>query len=207
VIEINLLPQELKPKPSVFSGINFKGLDINSIPILKIAVGIGVGLVLLQAAVSIIGILSNAELASATKKYSEISSDKKVADALKAKVANINKRSGAIDELIVKRVSWARKINLLSDCVTPGIWLSELYYDETPVTGKANEVKIESLMISGYASGAGEQGAALIGKFIKSLQENDDFYADMASVNLVSTKSDKVDKQDVMSFRIACIYK
>jgi uncharacterized protein YegL len=62
-------------------------------------------------------------------------------------------------------------------------------------------------VMSGYAAGVGEQGTALIGKFIKSLQENNDFYSDMASIDLVSTKSDKVDKQDVMSFRITCIYR
>ncbi len=207
MIEINLLPQELKPKPSLFSGINLKGLDINSIPILKIAAGIGVCLVLAQLVVSLIWMISSAELRSATKKYNEILPEKKVADALKAKEAYINKRSGAIDELIVKRFSWARKINLLSDCVTPGIWLSELSYDEAPMTDKTKTAKPGALIISGYASGAGEQGTSLIGKFIKSLQEDKYFYSDMASVNLVSTKSNKVDKQDVMSFRITCIYK
>ncbi|MBU0605219.1 MAG: hypothetical protein KKH77_02895 [Candidatus Omnitrophica bacterium] len=207
MVEINLLPQELKPKPSLFSGINFKGLDINSIPILKIAMGIGACLVLAQLAISLIWIVSNAELKSSTKKYNEILPEKTVADALKTKVAYINKRSGAIDELIVKRFSWARKMSLLSDCVTPGIWFSELYYDERPVTDKAKTGKPGALIISGYASGAGEQGTALIGKFIKSLQDNKEFYSDMASVDLVSTKSDKVDKQDVMSFRVTCIYK
>ena len=207
MIEINLLPQELKPKPSLFSGISFKGLDINNIPILKISAGIGACLVLVQLAVFFIGIVSSAALRSTTKRYNEILPERKIADALKEKTAYINKRFGAIDELIVKRFSWARKMNLLSDCVTPGIWLSELYYDEAPVADKTKMTATGALMISGYAFGTGEQGAALVGKFIKSLQENKDFYSDMASVDLVSTKSDKVDKQDVMSFRIACIYK
>ena len=64
-----------------------------------------------------------------------------------------------------------------------------------------------ALVMSGYASGVGEQGTALIGKCIKSLQDNKDFYSNIASVDLVSTKSDKVDKQDVMSFRITCLFK
>lgn len=206
MIEINLLPHELRKKPSLFSGIDFKGIDIKSIPTLKIAAGIGAGLVLIQLAVFLIGIISRVELASITKKYDAILPEKKEADILKAKVADINKRSGAIDELMVKRFSWARKINLLSDCMTPGIWLSELYYDERPVPGKKTAMP-GALVISGYASGVGEQGAALIGKFIKSLQDNKDFYSDVASVDLVSTKSDKVDKQDVMSFRINCLFK
>ncbi|MCX5677757.1 MAG: hypothetical protein NTY76_01455 [Candidatus Omnitrophica bacterium] len=207
MIEINLLPQELRKKPPIFSGLDFKGIDIKSIPILKIAAGIGAGLVLMQLAVFLFGIISSIELASTTKKYNAILPEKREADILKAKVADINKRSGAIDELMVKRFSWARKINLLSDCMTPGIWLSELYYDERPVPGQAKTAMPGALVMSGYASGVGEQGAALIGKFIKSLQDNKDFYSDVASVELVSTKSDKVDKQDVMSFRINCLFK
>lgn len=207
MIEINLLPQELRKKPPLFSGLDFKGIDIKNIPILKIAAGIGAGLVLLQFAVFLFEGISSLQLASITKKYNAILPEKKEADALKTKVADINKRSGAIDELMVKRFSWARKINLLSDCMTPGIWLSELYYDERPVSGPARKAMSGALVISGYASGAGEQGTVLIGKFIKSLQDNKDFYSDVAGIDLVSTKSDKVDKQDVMSFRISCQFK
>lgn len=207
MIEINLLPQELRKRPPLFSGLDFKGIDIKSIPILKIAAGIGAGLVLLQFAVFLFGGISNIQLASITKKYNAILPEKKEADVLKAKVTDINKRSGAIDELMVKRFSWARKINLLSDCMTPGIWLSELYYDERPVSGQNKKAVSGALVISGYASGAGEQGTALIGKFIKSLQDNKDFYSDVAGIDLVSTKSDRVDKQDVMSFRISCLFK
>lgn len=207
MIGINLLPQELRKKPPIFSGFDFKGIDIKNIPILKIAVGIGAGLVLIQLAVFLIGIVSSIELAATTKKYNALLPEKKEADVLKAKVADINKRSSAIDELMLKRFSWAKKINLLSDCMTPGIWLSELYYDERPVLSGGKAVMPGALVISGYASGAGEQGAALIGKFIKSLQDNKDFYSDVASIDLVSTKSDKVDKQDVMSFRINCLFK
>lgn len=207
VIEINLLPQELRKKPPLFSGLDFKGIDIKSIPVLKIAAGIGVGLVLIQLAVFLIGIISRVELTAITKKYEAILPEKREADILKAKAADINKRSGAIDELMVKRFSWARKLNILSDCMTPGIWLSKLYYDERPVSGQAKAVMAGALVISGYASGVGEQGTALIGKFIKSLQDDNDFYSDVASVDLVSTKSDKVDKQDVMSFRITCLFK
>ena len=123
---------------------------------------------------------------------------------MKAKVADINKRSSAIDELMVKRFSWARKMNDLSDCMTPGIWLSDIYYDERPVSVQAKTAMPGALVISGYTSGTGEQGAALIGRFIKSLQDNKIFYSDIDSIDLVSTKSEKVNTQDVMSFRITC---
>ncbi len=208
MIKIDLMPQELKKKPSIFTGMDFSGIDIKSIPVLNIAAGIGVVAVAVQILVFVLSIVSSAQLASVTKEYDAIQPDKKIADALKAKVVDINKRSGAIDELMIKRFSWARKINLLSDCMTPGIWLSELYYDEEPVQGSAKKAAMPgTLVISGYASGVGEQGAALIGKFIKSLQDDKGFYSDFTGVDLVSTKSGKVDNQDVMSFRITCAFK
>lgn len=207
MIEINLLPEELRKKVSLFSGINFKALDIKSIPILHIASGIGAVVLLIQILLIPVGLISKAQLDATIKRYSTILPQKNEADLLKAKVADINRRSGAIDELMVKRFSWAKKIKLLSDCVVPGIWLSELSYDERPVVGRAKTTMPGALVLSGYASGVGERGASLIGKFIKSMQDNKDFYADLDSVDLVSTKSTKVDNQDVMNFSITCLFK
>ncbi len=207
MIEINLLPPELKKKPSPFSGFDLKSIDISNIPILKIAAGIGALVVALQVALIIIAVISGIQLSSATNKYNSLQSEKKEADMLKAKAAGFNKRAGAIDELMVKRFSWARKMNLLSDSVTPGVWLSEVFYDERPSPGKAKGATSGSLVIAGYVSSVGEQGTAVIGKFIQSLQENKEFYKDISSVDLVSTKSDRIDNQDVMSFKINCMYK
>lgn len=210
MIEINLLPEELKKRSSLFSGfskMDMSGLDIKNIPVLKIGVGIGLAVVGIQLVLFSIGMISSSQLSSVSKKLNDILPKKKEADALKAQVADINKRSTAIDELMLKRFSWARKLSELNDCVTPGIWFSELYYDERPIPGKDNKSLPGALVVSGYASGAGEQGAALIGRFIKAMQDNKAFYSDFEKIDLVSTKSDKVDNQDVMSFRVTCYFK
>ncbi|MBN2453278.1 MAG: hypothetical protein JXB40_03340 [Candidatus Omnitrophica bacterium] len=207
MIEINLLPQELRKKPSPFAGIKFAELDIKSIPIFPIAVGIGAVAILLHIGLFIAGMNLNSKLISISKKYDSLIPMKKEADALSAMVADINKKSAAIDDLMAKRFSWAKKLNALSDSMAPGIWLSELYYDERPATGKGKKEMPGALMISGYAAGAGEQGAASIGRFIKMLQDDESFYSDFEKIDLVSTKSDRVDNQDVMSFRIMCYFK
>lgn len=210
MIEINLLPQEFRKKSLSFPGfskIDLSKFDLKNVPVFHIAVVIGALMVIVQLALLFMGMASSAQFSSVSKNYNELLPMKKEADALKAQVAEINKRSAAIDELILKRFSWAAKLSALSDCVTPGIWLSELYYDERPAPGKGKVVLSGALAISGYASGAGEQGAALIGKFIKTLQDSKDFYTDFESIDLVSTKSDKADSQDVMSFRIICYFK
>jgi hypothetical protein len=110
-----------------------------------------------------------------------------------------------------KRFSWAKKLNALSDSMAPGIWLSDLEYDERPLSNNNSAKGAVSipgkLIISGYAAGIGEQGLALIGKFVKSLKENNAFYSDISDIDLVASKSDKVESQEVMNFKINCVFK
>lgn len=207
MIEINLLPDELAKKNPRFLGVNFRAPGIKNLPMLGIAITTIIILAAMQLALFFVKSVLKSELASVTAKSSAISPQKREAEELKVKVADINKRSGAIDELVARRFSWARKIGALSDCVTPGIWFSELYYDERPIAGIVKPAMPGALVISGYASGVGDRGMTLIGKLIKSLQDNKDFYSDITNVGLVSTKSDKAGNQDVISFRITCTFK
>lgn len=210
MIEINLLPHELRKKVSPFAGIakmNLSSIDVKNIPVLHIVIGICGIVVALQIGLFAFGMISSAQLSAVSKRLSELMPQKKEADVLKARVTDINRRSAAIDELMLKRFSWAKKLSALSDCVTPGIWLSELSYDERQGVGKNNKIMPGSLIMSGFALGAGEQGTSLVRRFIKTLQGNQDFSVHFESIDLVSSRSDKVDGQDVMSFRITCHFK
>ena len=96
--------------------------------------------------------------------------------------------------------------------MTSGIWLNEMDYDERPVANvKAAKGKAlgmpGKLLINGFAAGSGEQGLALVGKFIKSLKENEAFYSDFSDIELVASKSDKAEGQEVMNFKIGCVFK
>jgi len=216
MIEINLLPQELRKKESPFAKIDFSALSLKNIPIAGVAIGV-VGLVVaVQLFVSAMSLYYNVTLGSLNRRYGAIAEKKKEADALKLRTAIINKKSGAIDELMLKRFSWAKKLNALSDSMTPGIWLVELNYDEQSVDRSAAAMRpgqgkgpgpAGALVISGYAAGAGEQGAALVGKFIKNLKESEVFFSDFNQIELVSIKADRVQNQEVMNFRISCFFK
>ena len=103
------------------------------------------------------------------------------------------------------RFSWARKLNALGDAVTPGIWLANLSYAEGPSGREAGSSRI--LVLTGYAAGAGEQGAALVGKFIKSMKDHPAFYGDFSDIALGSIRSEKVEGQEIMNFRITCLFK
>jgi hypothetical protein len=212
MIEINLLPQEMRKRPSPFANIDFSAFSLQKLPVMPIAAGFVGLLILVLALVFAMGLYSRMALSSLTKRYEAITPKMKEAQALMAQNDSVNKRVSAIDDLMSGRFSWAKNLNAISDSMTPGIWLSELIYDENPVSGvqpaKGKGPKMPGrLIMIGYATGSGEQGAALVGKFIKSLKDNEEFYSDFGEVDLVGVKSEKVDGQDVVSFRVNCIFK
>jgi len=227
MIEINLLPQEMRKKEPRFKPIEFGEIDLKNLPVKNIGIAIVVLLLSLHALLFFIGSHSKSMAAVMTKKYNDIMPERNSALALKSQIDLMNRKVAAIDELMVKRFGWAEKLSSLNDSITPGIWLSELTYDEKmaerttqvvtkqTVPGSKNQaikqstekVMLRYLMISGYASSMGEQGTASIGKFIKSLKDNTGFYSDFSSIELGSIKSEKVQDQEVMSFKLTCMFK
>lgn len=227
MIEINLLPPEMKRKEPMFKPIEFGEFDIRSLPLVNIAIATGIILLSVHLLLFVTGIYSKSRAFKLSKQYNSILPQKNEAANLKAQIDLINKKVAAIDELMVRRFSWAKKLNDLSDSVTPGIWLSNLEYDEKfgersiqliskPVNGKGKapaakkateKVMSRYLVISGYASSMGEQGTALIGKFIQSLKDNPGFYSDFSDIELGSIKSERMQDQEVMSFKLTCMFK
>lgn len=224
MIEINLLPEEMRKAPSRFKNIEMPAIDIRNIPLVKVAILFVGSVLLIQLIVFVIGALGKMNLDSIQKRYNSILPSKKKADTLKSQIDLINKKVLAIDGLMVNRFSWARELNALSDSMTPGIWLTSLSYDEkltlAPGTkGSGSKIKNETskastekvllkyLVISGCASSRGEEGTALVGKFIKSLKDNNEFYKYFRDIELGSIKTGKIEDQEVMSFKITCFFK
>lgn len=201
MIEINLLPERPKRRETRFKNFDLSALKIEKTVFLKIAIVVAVVLAALHSILYIVGALSRSETDLLAKRYNALLTKKAEADALRARKDGMYKKVSAINELMVDRFSWAKKLNALSDSMAPGIWLSELdYYEDA---GKA----AGHLMLSGYASSMGEEGTALIGKFIKALKDNGAFYSDFSEIELKSIKADKIGGQEVMNFRIDCLFK
>lgn len=223
MLEINLLPEELKKSRRAAPKIDIKNVNLEKLPLFNIVL-IAAGIfVAVQIAVFGLGILGDAALRSIDKKYKDILPAKTAADKLSAQASVMSNKVKAIDELMVKRFSWAKKLGSLNDAMTPGIWLTQLDYDEKlvekPRAGSAQKGKDAQgkpamekvleryLVISGAASSMGEEGTALIGRFIKSLKENPSFYSDFGDIELGNIKREQVAGQEVMNFKITCLFK
>jgi len=227
MIEINLLPEEYRKKDAQAKRMDLAKFNVQNLPLFKIAGAALAVMVAVPVLLFFIGLYARAHLSSMEKRYNQMAPAKVEADALKSEIEMVNKKMQAIDELMVKRFSWARKLNDLSDSVTPGIWLTELSYSEKlterPVTinikgmkpkgqNDARKTVMEKalekyLIISGYASGMGEDGTAAVGKFIKSLKDSSAFYSDFSGIELGAIKTDRIEDQEVMSFKITCMFK
>lgn len=231
MIEINLLPDELKKRETGFKKFDLAHLDLKGIPVLKIAIGAVGVLAVLHGLLFALATYCNVNLKELSKKQSELLPNIKEAQVLKDRSQMMVRKVGAINELMVKRFSWAKKLDALSDSMTQGIWLNEISYDERegqrPVSrmagmaagpglkgmqniaasARGENVLMRYLIMSGCASSPGEEGAAVVGKFIKSLKENSNFYSDIADIELGSIRSDKMEDQEVMRFRIICTFK
>jgi len=225
MIEINLLPPESRKKESRFKGIDLANLNLQNFSVTNILVGLIVTLAAIHVILFATGSYGKSRLDSSTKKYTKLLPQKKEYDSLKSQVDTITKKVAAIDELMVKRFSWARNLDALSDCMIPGIWLNSLSYEEKMIERKvtqeapAGKGKREAagpgtekvlqryLVLTGYASSMGEQGAAVIGKFIKSMKDSRNFYSNFSSIELGSIITERIENQEVMSFRVTCLFK
>ena len=230
MIKINLLPEDRRVHDSSFTkfGTMFKMRQGSLKNMVIAAIFI---LAVIHISLFFIGARSSRMFKSVSQKYKELLPGKKEYEALRAEVGATNKKAKAIEGLMANRLMWANKLNDLSDSVTPGIWLTSVIYEEKPsdvsvqvavpvaapafrAGGKKEIMKTETqkvslrfLNISGYASSVGEQGTALVGKFIKGMKENTSFFSDFSDVRLESIKSQKVMDQEVMAFQITCQFK
>jgi hypothetical protein len=224
MIEINLLPQDRKPKEPAYKKIGLANLDfLKNIPVRLIAVILIASLVSIHILLFGVGMYSRLAIDRLDKAFTGMTSGRKEADSIKAQIALKKNKVDAINSLIAKRFSWSKKLNALSDSMTTGVWLNELSYEErmregTPQAAAQKGVKTEPkqpamrtilkyLVLTGHASSVGGQGTALIGKFISSLKDNSSFYSDFQQIELVTMKSGKYDGQEVMDFKIACLFK
>ncbi|MDD5428099.1 MAG: hypothetical protein PHI58_02555 [Candidatus Omnitrophica bacterium] len=225
MITINLLPPELKKEESSFKKINFDFKGKEKL-FRDIAAAALIVLVSVHVLLFFIGLSSKAAVKARSQKLVKLAPGKKEYDALKNEALIANRKASAIDTLMANRFSWAQKLNSLSDSMIQGIWLTGLSYDEkqtevsvqvttaAAANGKKELSRIEKkklnlryLSISGYASSMGEQGAALVGKFIASMKDNPAFFSDLADIRLESIKTEKMFDQEVMSFKIICLFK
>lgn len=187
MIEINLLPQELKVNDTKKSFDTRK--LVHAIP-LFIAL-----LLVLHIYLGIFNIFLINNYNTYKARWTKLEPQIKALEASDKQKALQSQDAQVIRNYVKDRVSWAKKLNTLSLQLPPGIWFDEIIVINKEFILKATVVSLE------------RQEMNLINKFLNTLKEGSEFSNDFKNLELGSLTRRTISGYDTISFSISGLLK
>lgn len=191
MIEINLLPEELRKKEE---RINI----LAELPIQRGAIIFVILFFILQGLASAYAFYLFSHFKTMKAESVALMTANKEIAARKTSILLIKKRIEKADTVIRRPLYWSSFLNALSDSVTKGVWLNGL--------SVIDEGKTSRLKLNGSVVGKGEE-TAYAGKFIKELKSNLAFNELFDEIELSTINQKKIKDFDVYDFVIHCNFK
>ncbi len=200
MIEINLLPEELRKKKGL------KELEIERLAAMPVVLIVIASLIVAQLLLALMIQVKKASLNSLNKKLSSISTlsseTRKSEDELKEALIKI----GIVEELTRLRFKWAKKLNDLSDSVVSGIWLRSVNIKKAGLTAQP-EGERRAFVIEGSSLILGEGESRAVGNFVNALKENASFSQNFDEIELTKVERRKIKETELMDFIITPYFK
>lgn len=199
MIEINLLPEELKVKTrekaseqvTIKSGsfFNQDQLFVYAIPVILVL------FVLTHFYFGVVSISKNGQLASLNRKWIELGPQKKALDEFSSEYSTAAQSAGLVQLLIKQRILWAQKLNSLSLNLPAGAWFNDISLVKQNITiqGSVVSLKMEELN--------------LINKLLDSLKADNEFSKDFSGLELSNVQKRTVGSYDVADFVLQGVLK
>jgi Tfp pilus assembly protein PilN len=186
MIEINLLPEELRQRP--------KGSKAVSGPqpedILRLAPFFIAIILLLDISLFAMILMKGGQVASLEKKWKRLAPQRKLVDDFNVQYNVFSKDAKAIQGFQKQRINWSQKLNILSEMVPSGIWFNELSLTEADFNLLGSAVSLQN------------DEMAMIKKFIDNLQQDENFFRDFNKLELSSVENKKLSGYEINEFRI-----
>lgn len=186
MIDINLVPPHLRKqqKSRVLGAIN--------IP-LEIIIGCGGGLLFLLGAIHIVLLLVNvgklAHYKSLQHQWESMRSDRENVDSVVSKMRTLQGKYTALEDIARKaELSWAQKLNILSDYVPRGMWFRKIALNN------------EMLFIEGSMVSQGASEVASVSRLISKLKGNDEFMGDFMELEIGSIQRRRIKNVEIADF-------
>lgn len=192
MIEINLLPEELRKKKSEFSFDLNMGAEKLKFWIAGGAVGI---LILIFMLIFTASFVRKTQIDGLLAREKDFSSKFSQVDSVSKEIAVLRAKMSALDQLTKRKFLWTEKLNQLSDLVLPGIWFTHVYTDSE-----------NRLIIEGSVVSKSEEAMASVGKFMKNLKEDQQFFKDFKNIKLESVQRKNKEEKDMVDFKIALYF-
>ena len=220
MIEINLLPKELRKKQQKqkkqkedTSGerkISAVALPDIRIPVIPICVGVLALLILAQTGLSFLGAKNTSLIKRLRLEWKGLEPQKKVLDKVRGEMAELRRRLTLIREVSDPDLDWVKLLSGLNQSVIPDVWLKGFKPIVLPGSVKAGAAANnmpDSLKLEGYALGKSEVATSAVARLINSLKANKDFSGYFEEIELQDIRSARVSGGDAMEFRLVCKFK
>lgn len=177
MIEINLLPQELrvKEKTAKFEIRNLLYL----LPVVLAC------LLLMHLYFLITDLALGRSFTTLKNKLSAIEPKKKELEKISLTADDLTVR-----QFVKETITWAEKLNILSARVPSGIWFNELALSDKEFTLKCSVFSLE------------KQEMSLINKFLNGLKEEINFIGDFKTIELGPAQRETIGSYDVLKFTL-----
>lgn len=192
MIEINLLPEELRTKTKARASeqaavtkvvlANQDKLFIYAIPAL-LALLIAVHLYFTVVAIS-----KNTQLISLNRKWLSLEPQKKTLDAFNKEFSSGSQDANFAQLLINQRVLWSQKLNKLSLHLPTGVWFNEIMFNGKSITIQGSVISMQRDQVS------------LVNKLLDDLKMDTDFSKDFSSFELTSMQNKVIGGYDIADF-------
>ncbi|MCX5694243.1 MAG: PilN domain-containing protein [Candidatus Omnitrophica bacterium] len=192
MIEINLLPEELKLKTK---GRNPDQVVVKSplaliqdrvfiyiIPVILVL------FILVHLFFAVLFISKNGRLVSLNHKWMDLATEKKALDAFNREFSVSPQDAGLLAQLNRQRSLWAQKLNKLSLCLPAGVWFSEIIFNKSTLTIRGCVISLQKDEVS------------LINKLLDSLKTVPEFSNDFTSLELSNIQKRSLGGYDISDF-------
>jgi Tfp pilus assembly protein PilN len=188
MIEINLLPHELRTRRDKTSGIDSKYF------LYAAAATVGL-LIALQALLLVAGIARSSQLVVLNANWKKMESQRKEVEAFKLQYDTVSKDTQVLQQLTLKRINWSEKLNKLSLNLPSGIWFNEI------------TVSPKDFVLKGSAISQEKTDMAIINQFISTLKKDTGFFKDFATFDLNSFQVRNIGGYDIIEFILSGTWK
>jgi Tfp pilus assembly protein PilN len=187
MIEINLLPQELKSKAKK-TGVDYTYLTFAAC-ILIFAI-----VILLHLCLFLFTGIRSYQVGRINSKLHKLEPQREAVQDFKAGYDMAAQDAATVRQLAAQRIIWSEKLNKLSLNITYGIWFNEI-----SVSPEGN-FSLSGSVVSLETSKVGSIN--LINKFIDNLKKDSGFFKDFDKLEPPSTKTRMVGEYDIRDFTL-----
>jgi hypothetical protein len=189
MIEINLLPEELRKKESV-------KIVLPEIPVQKALVPAVLVFLGLQILFNLFSFYKRGELVWVERELTSFKKNNADILGLKDQIRGVRSSLQAAEAVLQRKFFWTSFLNALSSSMTKGIWFRNLSLSE--------DSKV--LALEGSVIGKGQE-TAYIGRCLKECKDNAFFKGIFEDIEVTNIVEKKVKEFDVYDFLLHCRFK